>query len=191
MTFQLVTTVVRTLVTSKSILDISTQIYGNINFFKTVSSDITTSIEALDFEPKLKMFDSIVYKLQSMEELQKNGQKEEIKEQSKTNTTLSQSINDSYFVVTDNDTIGQKTNPIKVAIYYLHDISQKINNDMASVRKIDTDRRTLYLGGWRCDDPVPLVKKLEAHAPILNSRMDSLLKLLPVDLFVTDFVNAR
>ena len=69
MSFQIITTVLGTLVTSKTVLDATGQVCRGVKeLFKHNDIDINASLEGLDLQRKLDTLNSIMYKLQHTEE---------------------------------------------------------------------------------------------------------------------------
>jgi len=199
MSVQMITAVIGTLITSKSVMELSSSIYSNIkDIFQFGNRDVNTSIESLDIERKLRVIDSIINKIHCVMDRYERNDKDDVNKEKKENKkkdvtnnketksmeeSTSSILNESYFVVTDEDTINSKTNPVNVTIFYLYDIAQKINREFNNLKRILREHQTTYFAFWRCEDPSPLIRRLKMHSIILDSRKDELLKLLAIKIF--------
>ena len=71
--------------------------------------------------------------------------------------------------------IGNKTKIL--ALNNLHEISDKIKEELQEIKKDIKYSQTLYLASWRNKPYLVKLKKLRNHCSILDNRLDLVLKL--------------
>lgn len=125
--------------------------------------DVTKVIKELDIERRLKLIQSVLNAV----------------DQPKQNSYVKMKLNNlektQIFEIVGETNLG--SDPIKLCLFYLHDIIQEIHNNLFDINKKVAYHNTKWLSTWRTLNIGGLLDNLRLNSKLLDSRFNDLTKI--------------